>query len=764
MAKITLPTITSGYNLTKLNEALQLIQDELNNKVLYRDNPEGEDNSLQSDIDWNSKKILNLPLPTSQDEPARVQDIDTAVGESEAAADRAEAAADETEALLLSRGELRNTGDYQGGGFSYLVSDVFKASTEDWHLVLTAFTSTVEATDITSGNVQVWQGVTSLDTTLFDTLSGATSRTDLLEGASIRITDRADSIFDYVTGETANNINIIAHDTLPLQIKLREIEETTLKSLGAAGDGVTDDSLEVIQLGASDVSARATDRYITTLIDGDLSGQILTRKEGAQLNLTGSDFIAKTDDYTKGQAINTTARWSFFKSTVDNTFVSGLSFDGVDQYTNDTFQPSLVNIHFQPFVLYGTDAGTRIDRQWVSGISSLGSGGHSVQFGFSNNNFLTFSYMRRHAGSGFLGFTENSVAIGNVYEEGLDSHLIANNADNTAMVGNVANGNINGGVVDVAGSRTTNFTGNVGVDGTNTGVWVIRSPNSDTPSENTHIGSNLLKNTTQAPESIQGEVTVGSRDAVPAEQVDTIDTSIIGNQLHTINNLSTLRDNSAIAAGYGSYNTCILSNYLAGVKETLKPTIDLRGTTDTIYAGNAANLTDNASGNETFATVELTDGNTNMHYANNVKTRISSDSDEVPVAMESMDALNTYHIVRSIPANVDYTTFELTTEGGNSTHIYDLEFVSADSSEQVYSRKIVLFGNSSATTQILASVDQLGGLTHTGLTVSLDRATKVGSTLVVLHHTNAGATDFACVCRCVSPQDDYRRIVPIMST
>lgn len=59
MSKIDLDPITSGYNLSKINANFQKVEDELNNKVLYRDSPSGEPNSMSSNLDMNSKSILN---------------------------------------------------------------------------------------------------------------------------------------------------------------------------------------------------------------------------------------------------------------------------------------------------------------------------------------------------------------------------------------------------------------------------------------------------------------------------------------------------------------------------------------------------------------------------------------------------------------------------------------------------------------------------------------------------------------------------------
>jgi hypothetical protein len=61
MAKITLDTITSAYASTSLFQSnFSAIEDELNDKVLYRVNPAGEANQMMNDLDMNSNDILNV--------------------------------------------------------------------------------------------------------------------------------------------------------------------------------------------------------------------------------------------------------------------------------------------------------------------------------------------------------------------------------------------------------------------------------------------------------------------------------------------------------------------------------------------------------------------------------------------------------------------------------------------------------------------------------------------------------------------------------
>ncbi len=60
MAKIDLNTVSSGYlSQAALNANFTAIEDEFQNKVLYRDNPNGEPNSMQSNLDMNGYYVLN---------------------------------------------------------------------------------------------------------------------------------------------------------------------------------------------------------------------------------------------------------------------------------------------------------------------------------------------------------------------------------------------------------------------------------------------------------------------------------------------------------------------------------------------------------------------------------------------------------------------------------------------------------------------------------------------------------------------------------
>lgn len=60
MSKIVLNDLTNTYNPVAINENFTRIEEEFQDKVLYRSNPIGEPNTLQSDVDVNGKKVFNI--------------------------------------------------------------------------------------------------------------------------------------------------------------------------------------------------------------------------------------------------------------------------------------------------------------------------------------------------------------------------------------------------------------------------------------------------------------------------------------------------------------------------------------------------------------------------------------------------------------------------------------------------------------------------------------------------------------------------------
>lgn len=60
MSKIVLNDVTNLSSLSVINDNFDKIEQELQNKVHYRDNPEGEPNTFENDVDLNGNNIYNV--------------------------------------------------------------------------------------------------------------------------------------------------------------------------------------------------------------------------------------------------------------------------------------------------------------------------------------------------------------------------------------------------------------------------------------------------------------------------------------------------------------------------------------------------------------------------------------------------------------------------------------------------------------------------------------------------------------------------------
>lgn len=76
MGKIILDDTITKIDPLVLNENFRRIAAEFQDKVLYRDNPVGEPNQLETDVDANGQTVYNLRVPTSPNEAASKQYVD----------------------------------------------------------------------------------------------------------------------------------------------------------------------------------------------------------------------------------------------------------------------------------------------------------------------------------------------------------------------------------------------------------------------------------------------------------------------------------------------------------------------------------------------------------------------------------------------------------------------------------------------------------------------------------------------------------------
>ena len=161
------------------------------------------------------------------------------------------------------------------------------------------------------------------DAILSLTLAEATAKTDASEGMLVKISDRANGNFKYVTGEVANGFNIISHDTLNLQIKLAIGLSLIAEEWGVVFDGITDNTL----------SEQAVNNY------GSLNGLDVIYSPGAtkrsQITLNGGHSviskntkIIQTYSGNQPSAGQTTVSAAFFCAKLSsNINIDGFEFE-----------------------------------------------------------------------------------------------------------------------------------------------------------------------------------------------------------------------------------------------------------------------------------------------------------------------------------------------------------------------------------------------------------------------------------------------------
>ena len=187
--KITLDSIVSGFkSVTKLISNFDKIEDDLNNKVLYRDNPEGEPNYMQNDLDMNSYNIIN------QGNPIEVSGFNW-------------------------------TGDWSSLT-TYAVGDAV-------HSNGTAYIAIAASTNQTPPNGTYWQIVAEAN---YPTQTGNADKALTTDGsAAIWGSIHADHV-DFTNSGTGGVERT-------LQAKLEDV--VNVKDFGAVGDGVTDDTAAI---------------------------------------------------------------------------------------------------------------------------------------------------------------------------------------------------------------------------------------------------------------------------------------------------------------------------------------------------------------------------------------------------------------------------------------------------------------------------------------------------------------------------------------
>lgn len=218
MAKIVLNDVTNINSLSVINDNFDKLEDALQDKVLYRDNPVGEVNTVEQDIDLNGFRLLNIGavVPGTESFPAKYLGAFTA-----------------NPTVGLNGEPLSDGMLYFRTGAPFKALMVWNGAVwaEASPTTLTV-TNTIDPSLIAS-NAETAAGASTVKIVTPSSLFGSISASTVWNAVSNFVTRVYNGFLQGGTGATARTV----------ENKLREI--ISIKDFGAVGDGVTDDSAAI---------------------------------------------------------------------------------------------------------------------------------------------------------------------------------------------------------------------------------------------------------------------------------------------------------------------------------------------------------------------------------------------------------------------------------------------------------------------------------------------------------------------------------------
>lgn len=223
MSKIEVTNTNSGYNLAAINTNLEAIADQLNNNVLYRDNPPGEPNQMLNDLDMNGHRIFNLPKPINPSEALRLQDLSDFIGGGLEIP---------TTASLIIVNPVNHLTDINAQAALQTLSEGLFNETQTRSTTDTALTAALIPLTLSVNSISDLKAVSKLShTTVF------------VQGYYAKGDNGMQNNYFYDASDTTSADNgctiIVATDGGRWKIAAQEV---TTKMFGCKADGVTDDS------------------------------------------------------------------------------------------------------------------------------------------------------------------------------------------------------------------------------------------------------------------------------------------------------------------------------------------------------------------------------------------------------------------------------------------------------------------------------------------------------------------------------------------
>lgn len=510
------------------------------------------------------------------------------------------------------------------------------------------------------------------------------------------------------------------------------------------------------------------DRYESVYNLADVGPVIVRSKTEEALEYVNDDsFIDVTGDlkgegtitveagsYGTGHSAGDIVGHYYFRLDGDGRIAFGLKFDGNGQGDYVAYQPSAVNVYFYPLILKTGSAG-----QKVIGSHIVDACGHAVEGAPAENTIIALNTGDHQNGVGVTN-TVGFISLGNAFADGSDSHYFLNSVRAAVHVGNVGLRGVNGGGVDLVGSRETVAVGNVYCDNLAEGIWVLRSPNTGQTYRNVLTAGNVLRNNRNYGDLNKAEITTGHQDELATAQ---------GENAAHIGNLIDVRLSASSTLNWAFWNhpladkTFHVANVTVGETNTTDaPTAVDEGAPRSHYAFNVACPDDDGSLSQRGYLYYAAAPASRAVYAYNVNWRIHPDSVGLPTEMESGDGFWQYHIVRELPQS-GIRLVEVLYEGGYTHDIIEVTVASRGDSG-LTKRTFVVRGATAQTATVLDdNLDKEFGTAPPAITISAP--TNEGK-VVISAAADASAPDeqlTAIYIKVISAEDYPERFVPVFA-
>ena len=317
MSKIVLNDVTNLNALSVINDNFDKLEQELQNKVLYRDNPDGEPNTLESDVDANGNSLYNIQnLTINGAFTVQGEDVGAFIGQAaDAAADAAAsttAAANSATAASASASAADASADAAAASETVATTKAGEASSSASSASSSASTATTQA-----GIATTQAGIATAQATIATTKASeaASSASSASTSASTATTQAG------VATTQATNASVSAVDA----------------AASAAAAATALDNFDDRYLGSKS-SAPALDNDGNALISGALyfnNGTVVTEDKGMWI-YDGGNWIKAS---SASQAILTTYK---YVATAGQAVFTGADANSlVLSYTTGSIFPTL---------------------------------------------------------------------------------------------------------------------------------------------------------------------------------------------------------------------------------------------------------------------------------------------------------------------------------------------------------------------------------------------------------------------------------------